>query len=85
MWNEKAARQVQQTPKRVLDDIDREAERQGNATRYFKVNDLEPAVVGRRLAKNAAKEARGGAIVGCKRVANFTTDHKAAAAKYMSK
>jgi len=49
-WNEKAARQFNRQPKRELDEIDIEAERQGNATRFFGRNELSQAN-GRRISR----------------------------------
>jgi hypothetical protein len=76
-WNEKNARQVNKAPKRVIDKFDLEAESEGRATSFFDKNEVSPSNIGRRLAKNRRKMGRGAAIVGCKRVDNFTKDHQA--------
>lgn len=55
-WNEKAARKIMaQQQRRSLDAIDLEAERQGNATRYFKANDLRPQL-GRRISRTIRQQ-----------------------------
>lgn len=51
-WNEKAARKIMaQQQRRSLDAIDLEAERQGNAMRYFKANEIGPRNLGRRISR----------------------------------
>ena len=56
MFNEKALRNLNRQRAAVqkgsgLDALDEEAERQGNARRFFKVNEVAPQTLGRRIAK----------------------------------
>lgn len=53
-WNEKALKQIK--PKTAkMDAFDIEAEREGNATRYFKRNEIAPQTLGRRISKESRK------------------------------
>lgn len=65
----------------ALDDIDRSSEAEGAAMKEFNDNYATESR-GKRLLKMRAKESRGAAIVGVKRVNKFTKDHNEAVEKY---
>lgn len=56
MFNEKALRNLNRQRAAAqkgsgLDSLDREAEQEGNARRFFKDNEVTPQTLGRRIAK----------------------------------
>lgn len=81
---EKAALKVGPTFKKV-DQLDLEAEAEGNAIRRMKTSfsSGNNPILGRRLVRQGVKESRGRVMIGNKRVVNFTKDHNDAREKYI--
>jgi len=81
---EKAAQKAGRISKKV-DQIDLEAEAEGNAIRRMKTSfsSGNNPVIGRRLVRQGVKESRGRVLIGNKRVVNLTKDHQAAREKYI--
>ncbi len=54
MFDAKKLKNMNRSPRFEIDDIDREAESQGNARRFFKKNEIAP-LLGRRISKESRK------------------------------
>lgn len=76
-WNPKALKQLGLAPRQHLDAIDMEAEKQGNATRFFQQNDLRPQL-GRRISKESRKADGYARTADLRAHTNLVADHAAA-------
>lgn len=86
-FNEKALTRLNRQRRKQqggsFDPIDEEAERQGNATRYFKTNEIGPKILGKRISKET-RQANGNATTADMRATrNLVQDTAEVAKKVM--
>lgn len=89
MFNEKALRdrnrQARRQQKGSFDPIDAEAERQGNARRFFSENEVGPSVLGKRISKETRKADGCAKTADMKATRNLVKDTAAVASRLVTR
>ncbi len=84
MFNERALKQRQMKPKNAgMDVLDREAEREGSARRFFTNNGVGPSVLGKRIAKQSRQMDGASKTAEKRATTNLVADTAAAAKRVM--